>query len=329
MERYCVVGMGSIAQRHVQNLRSLHPESEILSVSASGRNRIRPEGADRVVTLDEALQLPICYGIIASPAPFHTTGATAFLNAAVPVLIEKPLSANWKEAVAWSEENLIPEKPLVRIGYCLRFLSTAGMVRDVLANGRLGALLNISSFVGQYLPGWRSNADYRNSVSASETLGGGALLELSHELDLLNWFIGDLEVSHSWLRAHMLLDLDVEECADLVLTTPAGCRVDVHMDFWQKDAIRRMEFFGTKGRMFWNLMSNTIEISQPGCATEILYGSEDQRGDIYVSMLRAFEAGIAGANGAVDLRLTTVEQALLVLRQIEKAKEINAWRRSN
>lgn len=325
MERYCVLGMGSIAHRHVRNLRALHAGSEILVVSASGANKQCPEGADRVVDLDTALKASARYAVVASPAPFHTSGALVFLEAGVPVLIEKPLAAQSAEAIAFFAKATEPGIPAVRVGYCLRFLSTAGTVSDILASGRLGDLLNVSSFVGQYLPDWRPGTDYRQSVSANGSLGGGALLELSHELDLLNWFIDGLDVSHSWLRKQMLLALDVEECADLVLTSKTGCHINLHMDFWQRDTRRDMEFIGSNGRMRWDLMTNTVEISHPGAAPEILTGTEEQRGDIYIAMLRAFEAQISGSAQSPDARLATVEQALLVIRQIEKAKHLNAW----
>ena len=325
MERFCVVGMGSIAHRHVRNLRALHAEAEILVVSASGANTQRPDGADRIVDLATALKASARYAIVASPAPFHTSAASAFLDAGVPILIEKPLSAQSADAAAFFAKTKSRELPAVRVGYCLRFLSTAGMVRDILAGGRLGDLLNVSSFVGQHLPYWRPRTDYRESVSASAALGGGALLELSHEVDLLNWFIDGLDVSHSWLRKQMLLSLDVEECADLVLTSKTGCHVNMHMDFWQRDARRDMEFVGTKGHMSWDLMANTIKVAHPGTAPEVLAGTEEQRGDIYVAMLRAFETQISDTARPIDARLATVEQALLVMRQIDKAKYLNAW----
>ena len=325
MQQYCVVGMGSIARRHVRNLRALHADAKIVMVSASGINKQCPEGADRVVDLDTALRASPRYAIVASPAPFHTSGAAAFLDAGVPVLIEKPLAAEIGDASTFCAKSQSPAMPTVRVGYCLRFLSTALMVRDILGSGRLGDLLNVSSFVGQYLPDWRPGTDYRQSVSASEALGGGALLELSHELDLLNWFMDGLDVSHSWLRKQMLLALDVEECADLVLTSRTGCHVDLHMDFWQRDTRRHMEFIGSTGRMRWDLMANTVEIAHPGTTPQLLVGTEAQRGDIYIAMLRAFEAQIAGTAQPIDPRLATVEQALLVIRQIDKAKHINAW----
>ena len=46
--------------------------------------------------------------------------------------------------------------------------------------------INCSSF----LPSWRKNIDYQSSVSAKKSLGGGVLLELSHEIDYLIWLIG-------------------------------------------------------------------------------------------------------------------------------------------
>ena len=50
---------------------------------------------------------------------------------------------------------------------------------------------NLSPEVGQYLPDWRPGTDYKSGVSAQKDLGGGALLELSHELDYLQWFFGN------------------------------------------------------------------------------------------------------------------------------------------
>ena len=52
--------------------------------------------------------------------------------------------------------------------------------------------INCSSF----LPSWRKNIDYQSSVSAKKSLGGGVLLELSHEIDYLIWLIGKIKILH-------------------------------------------------------------------------------------------------------------------------------------
>lgn len=324
MDIFSVIGMGSIARRHVRNLRHLHPGARILAVSSSGANTNCPDGADAVVTLETVLAAAPRYAIIATPAPFHTPVAEQLLGAGVPVLIEKPLSGDHASAAAFAAA--CPPHPPVRVGYCLRFLSTATMLRDLLTQGRIGRLHNVTSFVGQYLPHWRPDTDFRDSVSARADMGGGALLELSHELDLLNWFLGDLSLGHSWLRRNMGLGLEVEECANLVLTRNDGCHVSVHLDFLQKDVRRRIEFFGGKGRILWDLVANTIDIHCPDAAPERLEGTETDRGAMYLEMLSAFEALLEGRTDGRTGTLATVDQALAVMALVDRAKRDNTWK---
>ena len=44
-----------------------------------------------------------------------------------------------------------------------------------------------------YLPKWRKNIVYSNSNSAKKKYGGGVLLELSHELDYLQWIFSSVK----------------------------------------------------------------------------------------------------------------------------------------
>ena len=67
-------------------------------------------------------------------------------------------------------------------------------------------------YVGQYLPDWRPDADYRAGYSARAALGGGALRDLSHEIDYLAWLFG------RWQRIAALggrlgpLEIDSDDC---------------------------------------------------------------------------------------------------------------------
>lgn len=217
MSLYAVIGMGSIAKRHLKNLRFLYPDADIYVVSSSGRNLDLPEGANAVVSLEELIRLKPNYVIIASPAPYHTSAAILLLENNIPVLIEKPLASDSEDATKFLELCSAESYPPVAVGYCLRFLPSALAVKAFLETGSLGTLYNVSSVVGQYLPGWRSDKNYKDSVSAKKELGGGALLELSHELDYLMWLFGSVTLQHSWLRTTAELGLEVEEIADLVL----------------------------------------------------------------------------------------------------------------
>lgn len=323
MSCYAVIGMGSIAKRHLANLKLLHPEGKIYSVSASGRNNELPAHADAVISLEQLLAEKPVYAIIASPAPYHVTTVKILLEKGIPVLVEKPLS----DSLNACEELLSCIRGLdtnmVSVGYCLRFLPSAKIVKKYLDTGSLGNVYNIASNVGQFLPGWRKDKNYKDSVSAKKELGGGALLELSHELDYLFWFFDDLELQHSWLRTTDELDLDVEEIADLVLTTTSGTYISVHLDFIQKSTQRNCEFIGEKGRLVWDLIANSVTLFH-ATGTETLYSEpEYNKNGMYIDMLQAFE----NVKNAGISHLATVETASKVVKLIEDAKQYNKWRR--
>ncbi|MFX7793064.1 Gfo/Idh/MocA family oxidoreductase, partial [Acinetobacter baumannii] len=78
---------------------------------------------------------------------------------------------------------------------------SAQQVRQMIQEGVIGNLYNAFIEIGQYLPDWRPTKDYRETVSAKTELGGGVLLELSHELDYAQWILGSLTPKYVVLRA--------------------------------------------------------------------------------------------------------------------------------
>jgi len=76
LKRVLVVGSGSIARRHITNLRNLFPGLSVVCVSASGRSLDPAEvGASEVVSdLDTAVRQKPDFAVIASPAPSKPCG---------------------------------------------------------------------------------------------------------------------------------------------------------------------------------------------------------------------------------------------------------------
>ena len=97
---FAVVGLGSIAERHRQNIKALWPDSSIYAISSSGRAAKAPIANCDKFTANIA-DLPLNamdMAIIASPAPFHVAHAMRFMRAGIPTLIEKPLCTNLEDA---------------------------------------------------------------------------------------------------------------------------------------------------------------------------------------------------------------------------------------
>lgn len=300
----------------------MYPTANIFAISSSGRNTDLPDGADAVICLDELIVFKPSFVIIASPAPYHVEIAQKLLERGIAVLIEKPLAAAYESASSFQLFCEQYKDVQVAVGYCLRFLPSARIVKAFLESGRLGALYNVECNVGQYLPGWRSDKDYKQSVSSKKELGGGALLELSHELDYLQWMIGDLTLRHSWLRNTDELGLDVEEIADLVLTSTQGAYISVHLDFIQKSTQRKCEFIGEHGRLVWDLMENSVRLHCLDKSETLYMASDYDKNKMYIDMLLAFEnIEMSGFD-----ELATVTSSVKIIKLIDEAKKLNRWR---
>ncbi|MCY9872534.1 Gfo/Idh/MocA family protein [Vibrio barjaei] len=317
MKKVAVVGFGNIATRHRRNLRFLFPNARIFGMSASGRSIPElPSDCDEVVTsIEELAKNNVEMAIIASPAPFHSRQAIQFIRAKIPVLIEKPVTTSVDDG-----EQLLQEvkryKTPVAVGYCLRYLSSASEVKQRIEKEELGKIYNAFIEIGQYLPDWRPNKDYRGCVSARKELGGGALFELSHEIDYCQWLLGPLTLKFAEQRSVGDLGIDVEDCVDIIATSKQSTLVTIHLDFLQRKAYRRCRLIGEKGVLEWDLINNELIKVTPE-TREVLYSSRNwDKNQMYINMLLDFVSLINGqACNAVSLK-----ESLQTVRFIEAVK---------
>ncbi|WP_421227154.1 Gfo/Idh/MocA family protein [Aeromonas jandaei] len=180
MERIAVIGLGNISIRHRKILKYLYPLASICVMSASGQTVVtRVSDCDVFVSsVEELIQHRIELAIVASPATLHAVHAIPLIEAGIPVLIEKPLAVSLADCEAIQTASREHNTP-VAVGYCLRYLPSALIMKELLDEQKVGHCYYAHVEIGQYFPDWRPNKDYRHSVSASAELGGGVLLELS------------------------------------------------------------------------------------------------------------------------------------------------------
>ena len=290
MDRVAVIGLGNISSRHRRNIKLLYPNVKVFGMSASGRlvDEVVDDCDQLVSSIDCLITAGIEMAIVASPAPMHLLHALPLIRAGIPVLVEKPISVTESDASILVEASDFYKTPLA-VGYCLRYLASAAKLKDMLSEQLIGQVYNATIEVGQYLPQWRPTKDFRKTVSANTELGGGALLELSHELDFCRWLLGDLKVHLAFLRSSAELDLDVEDLADVVTTTQAGTVVSIHLDFLQHFPYRAGRFIGSKGTLVWDLLSNTI-ILEDSSGSNLLFSDPCRdKNKMYLDMIRDFE----------------------------------------
>src|SRR6218665_2133313 len=212
--RILCISLGSIGRRHLRNTRALLPQARIaVWRQRAGAGAALPEGADAVVTsLQQALAFMPDAVLVSSPASEHVANARPFVQRNLPIFLEKPLAA--RSADLGDFPALCrASSGFTMVGYVLRFLPALHAIRQALRDGLLGQVHTARAEVGQSLPDWRPGSDYRQGVSSQQRLGGGALLELSHEIDYATWLFGwpqSLQCSRARLSP---LEIDVEDSA--------------------------------------------------------------------------------------------------------------------
>jgi predicted dehydrogenase len=265
--RVLVVGLGSIGRRHLRVARDLCADAQF-AVLRSGTGPVGAEidGVTTYHSIDEALDFAPTIAVIASPATHHAGTAIRLAAAGVHLLVEKPLTDRLETARA-VRDAVAAAGVTAAVGYNLRHLESLVALRHSVREGSIGRVMSVRSEVGQYLPEWRPDTDYRTTVSARRELGGGALLELSHELDYLLWLFGPVSSVTAMLSHLSDLDVDTEDSANLLLQfAPAGDAppgapgvvASVSLDFARRDVVRRCTVVGTTGTLEWDGVRGTV-----------------------------------------------------------------------
>ena len=319
-----IVGFGSIGRRHAWNLKTIDGTARIgvwrPRSSGGGLGDLDPLVERVVGGEEEALAWAPDVAIVATPASAHVEVATALARAGVHLLVEKPL-ADTLDGVDTLLARCDERSLALMVGYNLRFAPSLISLREALLEGAIGRPLALRAAVGQFLPDWRPGKDYRQTVSARRRSGGGALLEMSHELDYARWLLGDVTAVSARMRHLSDLDLDVEDTAEIILEFASGALGNVHLDMLDRAPVRTCRILGTEGTLAWDGIEHTTGLFTrvAGKWTELFSGGPEARDAMYVAELEHFLACVAerrapavtGADGrrAVEIALAARRSA--------------------
>ncbi len=321
LERVLIVGLGSIGSRHARIARTLLPGAQI-GVLRHRRCDDMPADLDHCFTsLDEAVQFRPQAAVIANPATHHLEPALALGRAGVHLLVEKPIAsarAGVQELIDICADNA----GILMTAYNMRFLQSLQFFRERLVGGEVGRVVSVRAEIGQYLPSWRPGTDYRQTVSARAALGGGVLLELSHEIDYLRWLFGDIKWVSAVLGTQSNLEIDVEDTAHLTLGFAAKndakpLIASLSMDFVRQDTTRICVAIGETGTLRWNAIAGTVEVLRGGeTAWQTLFAQLSQRDESYIAEWKHFLDCIAQKSPP----MVSGQDGLAVLNVIQAAR---------
>jgi len=321
INRVLIVGLGSIGKRHLRLARELLPAADIRVLRHQPTNEIPEYANGCLFTVEDAMAFLPNIAVIASPAPFHIATAQALADAGVHLLIEKPLS-DVLNGVTKLLNTSKRQATILMIGYNLRFLPSLQRFRELIGESVIGKILSVRCEIGQYLPSWRPGSDYRQGVTANLVLGGGALLELSHEIDYLHWIFGEVEWVTSTLSRQSGLEIDVEDTAHLIMgfaPQVAGHQLiaTLNLDLIRHDTTRVCVAIGENGSLRWDGLTGEVMVYRAGeeawCE---LYCHQHIRDDSYQAEWQHFLSCVTENKTP----LISGEDGLKVLEIIEAAR---------
>ncbi len=211
-----IVGMGSIGKRHFDNFKSLGCEVAVLSRRELERYTV-------FQSMEKAVEgFKPSHVVVSNETAEHgkTLLEALSFSEIKNILVEKPLYSDLPSTTPARSE-------IVSVAYNLRFHPMVSELKEILKDQRI---INWHSYVGQYLPTWRPGRDYKDIYSSSRAAGGGALRDLSHELDLFAFFGGELNLKSATGGHFSNLETDADDTYSLLLSGSQCPHGNIHMN---------------------------------------------------------------------------------------------------
>lgn len=322
--KFLVVGCGSIGERHIRNLKNLS-DGEIIACDINReRLSVIEKKYDILVSTDSrgVLNHKPDAVIICTPPNSHIPVALNAVKHSTHCFIEKPLSNNLdgvdeliKKA---KEKNLI-----LFVGYNLRFHPGLKLTKRMVGEGRIGKMLSAEVEFGQYLPDWRPWQDYRQSYTAKKDLGGGIILDGSHEIDYIRWLMGEIKEVSCFANKISNLKVETEDTAEILFKFESGAIAQLHLDFVQRVYSRSCKLIGERGTISWDYSGKFVKIYTIESKNWEIFNIEADPNDMYIEEMKHFIKCLLGeAKPPVDGR--SGERVLEIALAARKSSIIGA-----
>ena len=251
---------------------------------------------------------------ICTPNYLHATMAIDAMQQGKHVFTEKPMAIT----VAEAEKMIKVSKETGKLlGICFqnRFNTTSIKVKELLSSGKAGRVLGGRAFMT-----WNRDREYYASDAWRGTWdqeGGGALINQAiHTLDLIQWFIGDVEKVTGSIHTRLLEgDIEVEDTAEATILFRDGTAVlfyasnnycmdaPVSIEIVCENAVIRMDEELTI--KYSNADIETIVDVDPTTGAKSYWGSSHKVliEDFYRSIANGGKARIDGEEGIKALKM--------------------------
>jgi predicted dehydrogenase len=137
-----------------------------------------------------------------------------------------------------------------------------------------------------YLPDWRPGSNYAGLYSASAAKGGGAILDLSHEIDYVKYIFGNISDMNGAYGKVSNLQIDAEDFSDMIIKCPKAI-INLHLNFFSKNLERKIVIdFSDSSYLEGDLINNRLSVYSANKIKHYRYSTS--RNEVYLRQLAYF-----------------------------------------
>jgi predicted dehydrogenase len=248
-----IVGLGSIARKHIDAIRNLEIGAKIYALR-SNQNSITEDEIENIFSIED-FDILFDFAIISNPTNLHFKYIQILAEKQIPLFIEKPALHTLENSDKLIK--LVESKNLLTYVACnLRFHPCLVFLKNYLKTEQ-SRINEVNVYCGSYLPDWRPGKDFRKVYSANADMGGGVHLDLFHELDYTTWIFGFPNKCNSIKRNVSSLDIDAVDYANYNLQFN-GFSANIILNYYRNKAKRTIEIVLENQILLADLINNRI-----------------------------------------------------------------------
>ena len=310
-----IIGLGSIGQRHLRNLKKIQPKSQFYALRkkyttpllSSTNKVIRGEikkkySLQYINNLEEINinKIKLDCAFVCTPTSHHVSQIIWLLKNDINCFVEKPLGSSLKQLKELEFILKKKNKLVTMMGFQLRFNPIIQYLENIFKKkSPIGRVFAAHIHHGEHIKDFHPYEDYRISYAAIKRLGGGVILSQIHEIDYLLHLFKDYDFKNiSFISSKVSnLDLDVEDVFSanfLLKKNNNKILCSMNLNFLERPKKRKIYLIGEKGSINVCLNSQKVLILKNNKTTvkKFIF----KKNDIFIKEIKFFLSKIKSKN---------------------------------
>jgi predicted dehydrogenase len=249
-------GLGSIGKKHAKIIKNNYDFDLFAYRTGKGQEK-NDLKIKEFNSLNDAFSVNPDIAFITNPTFLHVETALECATRNIDMFIEKPISSSL-EKVDLLDDEVKKNNIFSYVAYNMRFHPVINNLKEIILKKERPNYFNVTCC--SYLPDWRPDQDYTKSYSAKKELGGGVILDLSHEFDYITWLFGEIRKIDGICGKISDLKIDSEDILIALLTCNSKIIGNLYLDYFSINAERKIQIYYDDEYIEADLIKNLIKI---------------------------------------------------------------------